>query len=308
MPSESAQIDSTINVVTPENISFQYQAAGPFRRIWAFVFDIGIRAWWFFQIFFLINLFASLAGFPGVGIGGSLIIYFLIDWFYGGIWETYMNGQTPGKWVLGIRVMTTQGTPINGLQAIMRNVLRTVEFMPLLSLEMFGLDVPVYQIPTFMVGLICMSCNSRYQRLGDLVCGTMVIIEEKHWLTGVAKLEDPRSVQLAAYLPMDFQVGRPMARALAHYVDRRRFFSVARRREVAKHLARPLLERFGLPPDTSHDLLLCALYYRTFIADQRDDDRHFEQTYGASPFGRTLEQSIQQNTTSIGPLSIQAKQ
>jgi hypothetical protein len=36
---------------------------------------------------------------------------------------------------------------------------------------------------------------------------------------------------------------------------------------VASHLAQPLLERFGLPADTSYDLLLCALYYRTFIAD-----------------------------------------
>jgi hypothetical protein len=37
---------------------------------------------------------------------------------------------------------------------------------------------------------------------------------------------------------------------------------------VARHLADPLLRLFQLPPDTSHDLLLCALYYRTFVAQQ----------------------------------------
>jgi len=135
-----------------------------------------------------------------------------------------------------------------------------------------------------MLGLVAMSCNRRYQRLGDMVCSTIVIIEEKYWLTGVAELEDPRTIQLAAYLPLDFQVGRSLAKALSHYVDRRRFFSVARRREVAKWIAIPLLEQFELPSDTSHDLLLCSLYYRTFVADQRDDNRNLEESIGKSPF------------------------
>jgi hypothetical protein len=115
----------------------------------------------------------------------------------------------------------------------------------------------------------------------------MVVIEEKQWLTGVAKLDDPRAIQLAAYLPPNFVVGRSLAKTLATYVERRRFFSPPRRREVARHLAVPLLERFGLPFDTSYDLLLCALYYRTFIADRSQDEQRLAEaqgTTGASPF------------------------
>ena len=123
-----------------------------------------------------------------------------------------------------------------------------------------------------MAGLLTMTMNRRFQRLGDLVCGTMVVIEERHWLTGVAKLEDPRAAQLAEYLPADFRVSRSLAQSLATYVERRRFFSAARRREVARHLAEPLLEQFGMRRDTSHDLLLCALYYRTFVADRAADE------------------------------------
>ncbi|MFV1968574.1 MAG: hypothetical protein ACC628_24400, partial [Pirellulaceae bacterium] len=55
------------------------------------------------------------------------------------------------------------------------------------------------------------------------------------------------------------------------------------RREVARHLAEPLLARFGFPPDTSYDLLLCALYHRAFIADAGDSD-HDQPTLGTSPF------------------------
>lgn len=65
-----------------------------------------------------------------------------------------------------------------------------------------------------------------------------------------------------------------MALALAHYADRRRFFSPPRRREVAGHVARPLLKQYGLPADTSYDLLLCTMYYRLFIADRGKDEIH----------------------------------
>ena len=43
----------------------------------------------------------------------------------------------------------------------------------------------------------------------------MVVIEEKQWLTGVAKLDDPRAIQLAAYLPPNFVVSRSLAKTLA---------------------------------------------------------------------------------------------
>ena len=103
------------------------------------------------------------------------------------------------------------------------------------------------------------------------MCGTLVVIEEKHWLTGIVKLEDPRTEKLAELLPVDFRVSRSLAQTLATYVERRRFFTAARRREVARHLGEPLLELFNLPVDTSHDLLLCALYHRTFVADRAQD-------------------------------------
>jgi hypothetical protein len=195
-----------------------------------------------------------------------------------------MNGQTPGKWVMGIRVLTVDGQPINGMQAVMRNIMRVVDMGPMLSLELIGVPVPMYLLPTYMVGLVTMALNRRFQRLGDVVCGTIVVIEEKHWLTGIAKLEDPRAAQLAEYIPADYRVTRSLARTLATYVDRRRFFTASRRREVAKHLADPLLEQFGMRKDTSHDLLLCALYYRTFIADRAGDDSPF-QASSKSPFG-----------------------
>jgi uncharacterized RDD family membrane protein YckC len=264
-------LDATLHVVTPENIAFEYRLAGPFRRLPALVLDTCIRVAVQLTLFLLISLTVGLFISFGLGMFLFFLLYFVIDWFYGVLFETFMNGQTPGKYVMGLRVLSTSGQPIDGMQATLRNLLRSADLF-------LG-----------VVGLAVMMANRKYQRLGDLVAGTIVVVEERQWLTGVAKLDDPRAIQLAAYLPPNFVVSRTLAKALATYVERRRFFTPPRRREVARHLAEPLLERFGLPADTSYDLLLCALYYRTFIADRSQDERLLAEAQAAmaqaSPFG-----------------------
>jgi uncharacterized RDD family membrane protein YckC len=255
-------LDATIRVVTPENIAFEYRLAGPFRRLPAFLLDFCVGFGLLFVLLIIINMTVTIVS-PGLAAALSLLLFFVIWWFYGVLFETFMNGQTPGKYVLGLRVLTDSGQPINGMQATLRNLLRAADLL----------------LP--LLGMLVMTLNRKYQRLGDLVAGTIVVVEERQWLTGVAKLDDPRAIQLAAYLPPNFVVTRSLAKSLATYVERRRFFTPPRRREVARHLAIPLLERFGLPPDTSYDLLLCALYYRTFIADRSQDERLLAEAQAA---------------------------
>src|SRR5438067_9376730 len=270
MPLQNPPLDATIHVVTPENIAFEYRLAGPFRRLPAFLLDFCIGTAIFIVMTIVISLTVSFAS-PYLAFALMFLLFFLVWWFYGVLFETFMNGQTPGKHIVGLRVLSDSGQPINGMQATLRNLLRAADLL----------------LPLF--GLLVMTLNRKYQRLGDLVSGTIVVVEERQWLTGVARLEDPRAIQLAAYLPPNFVVSRSLAKSLATYVERRRFFTPPRRREVARHLAIPLLDRFGLPPDTSYDLLLCALYYRTFIADRSQDERLLAEAQAAfaanNPFG-----------------------
>ena len=58
------------------------------------------------------------------GVRHLVVVFFLVSWFYGGFFEAYWNGQTPGKRIMGLRVLSTNGRPINGYQAILRNLLR----------------------------------------------------------------------------------------------------------------------------------------------------------------------------------------
>lgn len=100
------------------------------------------------------------------------------------------------------------------------------------------------------------------------MCGTMVVVEEPLPLYGVVRVSEPAALRLAAELPANFEASRGLARALSAYVARRPAIGPARRAEIARHVGEPLRIRFGLPPSTSHDLLLCALYHQTFIADR----------------------------------------
>ncbi len=281
MTAADAPLDSTIAIVTPENIAFTYRAAGPFRRLPAFLADMAICALMYFGLVFVVGFLSVFVS--GLAEAIMLIAFFLIYWFYGGLFETFMNGQTPGKRLMGIRVLTVDGQPINGLQAVMRNILRAVDMMPYLSVQALGIDAPLYLIPVFTLGLVVMAMNQRFQRLGDIVCGVMVVVEERPWLSGVAQLDDERAAQLAMYIPPDFRPSRSLARAISTYVERRRFFSAPRRREIARHLGEPLLEKFGMRPDTSHDLLLCALYYRIFIADRVNEEARAESPFAVTP-------------------------
>jgi hypothetical protein len=158
--------------------------------------------------------------------------------------------------MMRIRVVGTEGQPISGSQAVLRNVLRAVDGLPSLG------------VPFYLVGLVVSSLGERFQRLGDWAAGTMVVVEEPQRHYGVVNVTEPEALRLAASIPPGFVVSRSLGRALSAYVQRRQVFPWRRRVEIAMHLAGPLREKFDLPANTSPDMLLCALYYRTFIGDQ----------------------------------------
>jgi uncharacterized RDD family membrane protein YckC len=289
-------LDTQVNIVTPENIEFSYHVAGPVARSLAFALDL--------LFYFLVYILAAvIAGLLFAFLIAPTLTYFNLNWllvelglisqglymvglflgywFYWGISEAKFNGRTLGKLILGVRVVSRTGHPIGGWQAMSRTFIRATEVLPLapslLVSAMFLGEDAVYDwdgepitvmffLPTFLVAIICMTCSPRFQRIGDLVSGTMVVYEHRGWMPGLAYLEDERTPRLAELIPPGFKISRELARALAAYVHKRRYLTPLRRRDIARHLAEPLLRRLGLQEDTSYDLFLCALYYRAFVA------------------------------------------
>ena len=295
------QVDNTFRLTTPENISFEYQLAGPFRRLFPYILDILIvlaaYAVFAFVTWMAIGLIAALFALLGVRDVAEFLLAiaaavaplgsFLAYWFYGAYMETYYNGRTLGKMMFGLRVLATDGHAIDGVQAMLRNLFRGVDLMPLVAvggiLEISELP-PQFALPTAVFGLITMSISPKFQRLGDLVAGTMVVDEKSDHDPHVQTFTDSRVPQLAELIPASFYVSNSLAQAVATYAERRQQLGVARAGEIATKLAGTLCRQFGLPADTDSDLLICSLYYKIFVGESAaESDDSYQPTSLFSP-------------------------
>ena len=280
--------DTMLLVETPEKISFQYQLVGPFRRLVAYGLDLLFSLVGYTIVVILFSIVFSIIGaytqgtiigsvisaIGQVAVAIVLIGYFLVYWFYGALMETWYNGQTLGKMITKHRVLSQNGHAIDAVQALLRNFFRLLDLFPFITFPLVSLSggdsIPAI-IPTGLFGLVTMALSGRFQRLGDLVAGTIVVVDERKWVPELASFTDPRVEQLADELPSDFSPAQSMLRALADYVDRRRYLSPETNQDMAKGLAVQMLERFGLPMNTDYDLLLCAMYYNAFMQYQQQE-------------------------------------
>lgn len=148
-----AMIDTWREVVTPEGVALRLPAAGPVPRALAWLLDLLVRVAMLVAAAFLLGLLG------GFGDGLYLVAAFLLFWGYPIAFEVLWRGQTPGKRVLGLRVVAGDGAPVGWLPAIVRNLLRTVDMLP------FG----------YAAGLVACLCDRDSRRLGDLVADTVVV-------------------------------------------------------------------------------------------------------------------------------------
>ena len=279
--------DTMLLVETPEKISFQYQLVGPFRRAPAYALDLLFSVVGYSIVVIILTiLFGIISGFAQAtflapildaiaAVSGAIILigFFLVYWFYGAFMEARFNGQTLGKMITKHRVLSHDGHAIDVVQALLRNFFRLLDLFPVIPFPLvavFGEEVPPF-IPTGLFGLFAMSISGNFRRLGDLVAGTIVVVDERKWVPELASFTDPRVEQLADELPSDFSPSQSMLKALADYVDRRRYLSPETNRDMAKGLAIRMLKKFNLQMDTDYDLLLCAMYYNAFMQYQMQE-------------------------------------
>ena len=266
--SNAGSLDTIADIPTPENVSFRYELAGPFRRLPAFLIDFILRI----AIVLLGFLAASLTGLVSADFAVTavtpmvLLLWFALEWFYGAILESLWNGQTIGKRIMRLRVVSVDGRPIDGMQATLRNLLRYLDLMPFVPLANESGSITAVQ--TFGLGLIATSLSPRFQRIGDLVAGTMVVAESTGTLRRFAMDTDEKLLEVARMLPMSLSTSPAEAKAILAYCERHQGISPSQRDELLSPLAGHWRQRFSLPEDTDSVLLVHAMYYRLFISDQ----------------------------------------
>ncbi len=212
--SASPPLDTRLREETPEGVDLLLSPAGPLVRARAFAVDLALRG------ALALAALGLLGPLGGLGLGLGLILLFLLNWWYMVLFEVLNQGCTPGKQLLGLRVVHEDGTPVGWGASLLRNLLRAVDMLPL----------------GYGCGLLASLASPRFQRLGDLAAGTLVIHRQRQPAAPPATATAP--------LAAPFALSADEQRALLAFDERQHKLSPARREELAGLLA-PLL---GVPP------------------------------------------------------------
>jgi uncharacterized RDD family membrane protein YckC len=228
-------------VLTPERVSLQYDIAGIGSRGGAVAVDSLIQiALGIVVVLGFSSSAISLVTFLGRGsalaqgfvIAVVALTFFAISIGYFILFEIIWSGQTPGKRLLGLRVLRENGYPLRPVDATIRNVVRLVDGLPL----------------GYAVGVLVMLFNSRARRLGDFAAGTIVV------------REGPRAAFSFESASRDAPVGatlRPADATLVRdFLVRRAGMNPAARATLAERLAGALSARYGFLVDTDPEAFL----------------------------------------------------
>src|SRR5689334_22900612 len=120
----------TISIATPENILVTYEVAGFASRFLASLIDLLIQLLLLLGLWLCLRAIAS--AFAVLGLGGYIylvlfVLTFVVQFAYATIFEMLWGGRTPGKRLLGLRVIREGGYPINLVASSIRNVLRIID-------------------------------------------------------------------------------------------------------------------------------------------------------------------------------------
>ena len=211
----ATKFDTSFQVETPENIDLTGIVAGPVPRICAYAIDLAIRS----IVLFVIIIIALFMGKSGFGL--FLVASFLMEWFYPIFFEVFKRGQTPGKKIMGLVVVNENQTPVSFNASFVRNLMRAADFLPFLN----------------MAGIITMSLNKKFRRLGDIAAGTIVIYADKE--NQILSLPDVTTKMPPIPLSLDDQV------ALINFTQRHSQLSEQRKIELA-NILEPITDKKNL--------------------------------------------------------------
>jgi uncharacterized RDD family membrane protein YckC len=233
-------MDRTLEVRTPESIAFSYELAGVGSRFLAVAIDLIVQIAILLLLLWgitagashLPNAFPSSRASSGegrlarsLGIALAIAIVFAIFFGYFILFEALWNGQTPGKKLLGIRVVRDGGYPVDFMASLVRNLIRVGEAA-----------LGFYAISTVVAVL-----SPQNKRVGDLAAGTIVVRD--------SRMESPQAMlrEVAAepvYAATAYVSGEERA-LIRRFLDRRNDFVAERRAALAHQLAQRVRPRLS---------------------------------------------------------------
>ena len=149
---------NTITITTPQNIELEFEPGSLGDRIAGAVIDDLIMAGYALTMF----SFFSFANFKSGNAAVSIFLAVLLALpvvFYNLASELLLNGQSAGKKVMGIRVISLSGSQPSFSQYLIRWVFRLVDFTASFN----------------AAAVVFVAATEKKQRLGDLIAGTVLV-------------------------------------------------------------------------------------------------------------------------------------
>ncbi len=146
-------------IETAQNITIHQNVANITTRIGSFLIDVLIIV----AYYIVVILFSSLLNLITYKFSFVTIILIFPVLFYSLIFETFMNGQTPGKYFNKLRVVRLDGRKPTFGSYLIRWLLRII-------------DITLF---SGSVAVVTILLNGKGQRLGDIAASTTVISERK---------------------------------------------------------------------------------------------------------------------------------
>ena len=221
-----------LTIHTPEQIALEFTLAGAGSRFLALAIDTIVQLIVIATILLLraAGAWLRLLGVAAAGTwlqAAGVIVGFVIYYGYFAFFEAIWTGQTPGKRIVGLRVISLSGRPIVPFDAILRNLLRIVDQIP-------GI---------YAVGIVSILLTAKSQRLGDLAAGTVVVVEEARVAQAAPKPFAPSTAGLLGagkLTPKEVD-------AIETFLARRGSLPDHQRERSAHQLAEHVRQRLALP-------------------------------------------------------------
>jgi len=145
-----------VEIITPQNVTIQYNLAGLQDRIFAYLIDLAITG---VPALFILSMFISNNPKSPEESLKNIIFVLPFFLFYHLAMESFFGGRSFGKISIGIIPLKKNGEKIAFMDALMRWIFR----------------LPDILLTSGVLAILMVSSSSAAQRLGDFFAGTVVI-------------------------------------------------------------------------------------------------------------------------------------
>ena len=230
-----------LTIDTPEQIALEFALAGVGSRFLAMAFDTILQAGAITILAAIGLILRAVSGFAtplrGLGIWGIALLFalgFVVYSGYFAIFEAVWSGQTPGKRLVGLRVIDVSGRPVTVYASIVRNLLRLIDQLP----------------GVYAVGILSILITTRQQRIGDLAAGT-VVVHERIENAAVIPHAEPQTPRHGAHRLSAGEIA-----VIEGFLQRREDLGEWTRRQTARKIAARMRGTLDLAEDEADERLL----------------------------------------------------